>query len=138
MLPSADLTLGAFFPDATGLRRLGARVAFPALRARMAAAMGIDDRSVAVAHQKLRAAGERFRAELRPSGYLVGDTFTIADLTLAALLSPVVAPEQYPYPQPQRQHPRFASLRDALAGSGLLEWTREMYVRFRGCSAELH
>jgi glutathione S-transferase len=137
MLPSADLTLGAFFPDATGVRRLAARAAFPALRARMSAVMGIDDRSVAVAHQKLRAAGERFRAELAPSGYLVGDTFTVADLTLAALLAPVVAPEEYPYPQPQRRHPLFASLRDALAAMGLLEWTREMYMRRRGCSAEL-
>ena len=67
----------------------------------------IDEPSVAHAFEKLRAAGERFQAELQPSGYLVGGTFTVADLTLAALLSPVVAPPQFPYPQPQRDHPRW-------------------------------
>ena len=137
MLPDPDLTLGAFFSDLKGASRLSARVAFPAVRRRMAAAVGIDERSVGDAFDKVRAAGERFRAELAPSGYLVGDRFTIADLTLASLLAPAVAPEQFPYPQPQRGHPLLAPVRDALAGPGLLDWTREMYARWRGQSAEL-
>jgi glutathione S-transferase len=138
MLPDPDLTLGAFFSDLQGASRLFARAAFPALRRRMAAAVGIDEpHSVGDAFEKVRAAGERFRAELAPSGYLVGDRFTVADLTLASLLAPAVAPEQFPYPQPQRGHPRLAPLRDALAGPGLLDWTREMYARWRGQSAEI-
>jgi hypothetical protein len=48
-----------------------------------------------------------------------------------------VAPEQFPYPQPQRGHRRLAALRDAVAESGLLEWTREIYARHRGTSAEV-
>ena len=137
MLPDPDLTLGAFFSDLRGPSRLSARALFPAVRRQMAAAVGIDERSVGSAFEKVRAAGERFRAELQPSGYLVGDRFTIADLTLASLLAPAVAPEQFPYAQPQRGHPRLAPLRDALAGPGLLDWTREMYARWRGPSAEL-
>ena len=103
----------------------------------MATDFGIDDRSVALAHDSVRTAGERFRAELQPSGYLVGDGFTVADLTLASLVAPVVAPEQFPYPQPQRDHPLFAPLRAALAESGLADWTRDMYARHRGESAEI-
>jgi glutathione S-transferase len=137
MLPDPDLTLGAFFSDLRGPSRLSARALFPAVRRQMAAAVGIDERSVGGAFEKVRAAGERFRAELQPSGYLVSDSFTIADLTLASLLAPAVAPEQFPYPQPQRGHPLLAPLRDALAGPGLLDWTREMYARWRGPSAEL-
>jgi glutathione S-transferase len=137
MLPDGKLMLGAFVPDLKGVRRLAARAAFPRLRPRLAADFAIDDASVALAYEKLRAAGERFRAELQPSGYLVADTFTVADLTLAALLAPAVAPEQFPYPQPQRGHPLLAPLRDALAGSGLLDWTREMYARHRSPSAEI-
>ena len=49
-----------------------------------------------------RAAGECFREEIQPSGYLVGDSFTVADLTVAAIVAPAIAPEQFPYPQPQR------------------------------------
>jgi glutathione S-transferase len=92
---------------------------------------------VALARDKVRAAGDRFRAELQPSGYLVGDGFTVADLTLAALLAPAVAPEQFPYPQPQRGHPRFEPLREALAEQGLLDWTRQIYSRHRSPSAEI-
>jgi hypothetical protein len=52
-------------------------------------------------------------------------------------VAPLVAPEQFPYPQPQRRHPRLAELRAALAEEGLAEWTREMYARHRGHSAEV-
>jgi glutathione S-transferase len=137
MLPDPKLTLGAFAPDLKGARRLIAGVTFPRLRPRVAAGFGIDERSVALAYEKVRAAGERCRAELRPSGYLVGDGFTVADLTLAALLAPAVAPEQFPYPQPQRGHPRLAPLRTAIAEAGLLDWTLGMYARHRGRSAEI-
>jgi glutathione S-transferase len=137
MLPSGKLFLGAFFPDLPRRRRLTARAMFPLLRRRAIAAFGIDDASVTLAWKKLRAARERFRAELQPSGYLVGNGFTVADLTVAALVAPAVAPEQFPYPQPQRGHPLLAQLRDALAEPGLLEWASEMYVRHRGHSAEI-
>jgi glutathione S-transferase len=137
MLPSGKLTLGAFFPDLTRRRRLQARAMFPLIRRRFIADLGIDDASVELAWAKVRAAGERFRTELQPSGYLVGDSFTVADLAVAALVAPAVAPEQFPYPQPQRGHPRLARLRETLAEPGLLDWAREMYARHRGRSAEI-
>jgi glutathione S-transferase len=137
MLPDGNLTLGAFFPDLKGIRRLALRAMFPLGRRRFIAALRINERSVELAWKKVRAAGERFRAELQPSGYLVGDSFTVADLTLAALVGPLVAPEQFPYPQPQRGHPLLAPLRAVLSESGLLEWTREIYARHRGVSAEI-
>jgi glutathione S-transferase len=110
---------------------------FPQLRSRCIADFGIDDARVALAYDKVRAAGERFRAELQPSGYLLGAGFTVADLTLAAMAAPAVAPEQFPYPQPQRGHPRLDRLRAVLSESGLVEWTRRVYARHRGRSAEI-
>jgi len=137
MLPEPDLFLGAFMPDLAGARRLGARAAFPVLRRRISSGFGIDTATVALAFDRLHAAGDRFRAELDPSGYLVGDRFTIADLTLASMVAPLVAPEQFPYPQPQRGHSRFEPVRAALAESGLLDWTRGIYALHRGNSAAL-
>jgi glutathione S-transferase len=137
MLPDADLTLGAFFPDLNPLRRSLWRAIFPVGRRRFKAAIGIDKRSVDLAFEKIRAAGQRFQAELRPSGYLVGDGFSVADLTLAALLGPPVAPDQFPYPQPQRGHPLLAPMRAVLSEYALVEWTREIYARHRGSSAEI-
>jgi glutathione S-transferase len=137
MLSSASLFLGAFFPDLPRSRRLRARAMSPLLRRRARAGFGIDDASVTLAWKNVRAAGERFRAELQPSGYIAGDRFTVADLTVAALVAPAVAPPQFPYPQPQRGHPLLAQLRDALAEAGLLDWARDMYARHRGHSAEV-
>jgi glutathione S-transferase len=136
-LDDRGLFLGAFAPDVKRLLRLKANAIFPLVRRRVIAKFAINERSVAAAHEKLRAAGERFRAEVGASGYLVGATFTVADLTLASLLAPIVAPPEFPYPQPQRGHPRLAPLRRALARLGLLEWTLEVYARRRPPSAEI-
>jgi glutathione S-transferase len=137
MLPDPDLMLSAFTPDLKSGRRVAARAMYPLIRRRVTADFGIDERSVALAEGRCRTACERFRAELEPSGYLVGDRFTVADLTLAALVAPLLAPEQFPYPQPQRGHPRLASVRDLLEENGTGEWTREIYARHRGESAEI-
>jgi glutathione S-transferase len=137
MLTDAGLFLGAFAPDLRVPRRLLARAMFPRVRRGVIASMGIDDLSVERAYGKVRAAGDRFRAELQPSGYLSGDGFTVADLTLAALVAPAVAPEQFPYPQPQRGDPLLEPLREALSESGLLQWTLDVYARHRGRSAEI-
>ena len=137
MLPQSELFLGAFFPDLAGPSRLGARAAFPLLRRRVTAEFGIEDATVERAFGQVRAAGDRLRAELQPSGYLVGDRFSVADLTLAALLAPLVAPDQFPYPLPQRGHPRFEPVREALASAGLLDWARGIYSLHRGMSAEI-
>jgi glutathione S-transferase len=136
-LPDASLMLGAFLPDLRGPRSALARITFPIVRRRVRAEFNINAGSVAVAREKLAAAGARFRDELQPSGYLVGRSFSVADLTLAALIAPLVAPSEFPYPQPQRRHPLLGPLREALASEGLLYWTRDMYERHRGLSAEL-
>jgi glutathione S-transferase len=136
-LPDARLMLGAFVPDLAGLSSAVARATFPLLRRRAARDFGIDAHSVRQAYEKLAAAGARFRAELQPSGYLVGEGFTVADLTLASLVAPIVCPPQFPYPQPQRRHRALAPLREVLAQEGLLYWATDIYARHRGTSAEV-
>ena len=131
MLPSSELLLGAFYPDIGGARRAASRAAYPAIKRAFAANIPVKPDEVDIAFGKLRAAGERIRTERGAGDYLVGDGFTVADLTAAALLAPAVAPPEFPFPQPQRGHPLFAPVRDALAESGLDDWVREMYRRHR-------
>src|SRR5262249_33122587 len=76
------------------------RTLFPALRVALNADMQIDAASASRSREKTLAALDRLEAELRPSGYLVGDRFSVADLTAAALLAPVVFPPEFPYPPP--------------------------------------
>jgi glutathione S-transferase len=137
MLPHPQLLLSTFAPDLPGVRRSVARAMYPQVRRRIVADFGIDDAGIELAWEKLRSGGERFAAELQPNGYLVGDGFTVADLSVASIFAPVVAPEQFPYAQPQRGHPVFADLRATLDEYGALEWTREIYVRHRPRSAEV-
>ena len=131
MLPDPSLLLGAFTPDLSTARRWTARAMYPVIRRGITRDFGIDRAGVQAAWEKCRRACERFAAEIEPSGYLVGGRFTVADLTVAALLSPAVAPEQFPYPQPQRGHPRLADLRRMLHDRGALEWTRWIYAHHR-------
>jgi glutathione S-transferase len=137
LLPDADLMLRTFTPDLGSKQRLVAKATWPLARRRLKGEFGIDDASVEDAFAKLRAAGERFRAEVEPSGYLVGSGFSVADLTLAAMTAPVIAPEQFPYPQAQRDNPRLERVRAALDEHGIREWAHGIYARHRGTSAEV-
>jgi glutathione S-transferase len=137
MLPDPPLLLGAFAPDLSTARRWVARAIHPLTRRKIAADFGIDRSGIELAWSKCELAGKRFAAKLQASGYLVGDGFTVADLTVAALLSPVVAPAEFPYPQPQRDHPRLADLRRMIDGWGALEWTKAIYAHHRPPSMEV-
>lgn len=137
VLPDPALMLGAFTPDLRGTVRLLARASYPITRRRVSRQFGIDRGAVAAAFEVVARVGERIRAERAGGDYLVGGCFSVADLTAAALVAPLAAPVEFPYPQPQRGHPRLAPLREALAQAGMLDWVHEMYARHRGSSAEI-
>jgi glutathione S-transferase len=137
VLPDPDLLLGAFAPDLGRVRRAAARATYPLVRRRIVAMFGIDQASVEFAWEKCRAGCERFAAELQPNGHLVGERFTVADLAVAAIFSPAVAPLEFPYAQPQRDHPRLAALHAMFEDSGAAEWTRRIYARYRPGSSEV-
>src|SRR5947209_6190921 len=124
LLPDTDLMLSTFAPDLPSWRRRLAGAAFPLAKRRVRADQGIDEDSVHDAFIRVRAAGRRFATELSHGGYLVGDSFSLADLTAASLVAPAVCPKEFPYHQPQRDHPALAPVRECLAESGLLDWTR--------------
>ena len=131
------LFLSTFTPDMGEPRRTIAKALFPAVRRKLRSDFKIDGETVAGAFAKIREAGELVRSEASPDGYLVGGRFTVADLALASLLAPITCPPEFPYPQPQRDHPALAPVREALAEAGLYDWVRGMYARHRGRSAEV-
>jgi glutathione S-transferase len=92
---------------------------------------GIDDETAALARRQIVAAMDRLEAELQPSGYLVGDGFTVADLAAAALFTPVVAPPERPYVPAWVPAP-VLELREELAARPGGQWVHEMYARHRG------
>lgn len=133
-LADTDLVADSLFaPDARARRRLLA-LAAPVARPMLRLDYTIDEESVAASEEQIRAAMDRLEAEIGPSGYLVGNRFTVADLTAAALFTPLLAPPGRQY-QPPRAAPAVAALRAELEARPGGEWVREMYVRHRGTSA---
>jgi glutathione S-transferase len=90
-----------------------------------------------VCRRKTLDALDRLEAELGGGDYLAGGAFSIADLTAAALFSPLVAPPEFGYDWPERWPPRWQELREQLAGRPGYRWVEEIYRRHRGASAEV-
>jgi glutathione S-transferase len=128
---SATLTVGA-----PALSRRLYRGAFPLVRAVMRADMGIDAERSAQSRAKVEEALTRIESELQPSGYLVGDAFSVADLTAAALLAPLLHADEFPYRLPPLLPP-LAAWRASVAERPGFQWAAEMYRRHRGASAEV-
>ena len=137
VLPDADFA-SAFLTVGTGAvtQRLY-RLCFPLVRAVMRADMRIDDAGAALGVRKIGAALDHIRAELRPSGYLVGEGFTVADLTAAALLYPLLLPPEAPYRLDRPIPPAAAEMRGSFAAHPAFTWAAGMYRRHRGTSAEV-
>jgi glutathione S-transferase len=99
----------------------------------------IRPETVEASREKVRAAFDRIEADTGPSGYLVGESFTVADLTAASILALIVVPPEYPYiklPADERtaESRRF---RDSLKDRPGFTWVADMYARHRGKSAEV-
>jgi glutathione S-transferase len=81
---------------------------------------------------------DRLEREISPSGFLVGESFSVADLTAAALFYPVVSPPEFPYatvadddlPESLRE------FRGSLAERPGGKWVAEIYHRHRFSSTE--
>jgi len=88
-----------------------------------------DDRAV-VARDKLLGALGRLEAELGDGEYLVGDHFSVADLTAASLFYPLVGPPEGP--QVIADPPAaWEELRAELAERRGYRWVKEMFRRHR-------
>ena len=92
----------------------------------------IGDESRAAAPAAVIAGFDRIEAALGASGYLAGDAFSVADLTAAALLAPIVRP-------PGTIWAELGAFPDALerwveaevAGRPGFRWVRDVYARHR-------
>jgi glutathione S-transferase len=121
------------FPRALGERDLVRRAAGPLTAAFVQARYRVaPDAAADRARAQVVAALDLLEAELERSGsgYLVGDRFTVADLTAAALLGPLVRPPEGPrLPEAAPAFEAFAApLRDRPGG----RWVRDVFARHRG------
>jgi glutathione S-transferase len=99
----------------------------------------IRPETVEQSRDKVRAAFDEIEAEVGPSGYLVGESFTVADLTAASILAPIVMPPEFPYIKlhPDERTPQSRRFRDSLKDRYGFKWVEDIYARHRGTSAEV-
>jgi glutathione S-transferase len=93
----------------------------------------ITDETVDISRAKTVAAMDRLEREISPSGFLVGDSFTVADLTAAALFYPVARPSEFPYPTvAESDMPgSLREFRESLAERPGGKWVADIYHRYR-------
>jgi glutathione S-transferase len=63
--------------------------------------------------------------------YLVGDTFTLADLTTASILSPLARPREHPTYARMSFGEAAENMVDSFRSSNMLAWVRDCYARHR-------
>jgi glutathione S-transferase len=98
---------------------------------------GINAEGAQAGRGKVLSAIDRVEQEIQPSGYMVGDSFTVADLTAAALLFPLVRPPEAPHVVDGPLPAGFVSFRNSVADRRGFKWVEEMYREHRGTSAAI-
>ena len=133
LLPHPGLVMPLFSHGQPLPARILLRAGFPMLRVGMRRRFEINAEAAEESRAKSVAAMDRLEREISSSGFLVGESFTVADLTAAALFYPVTRPPEFPYPM-IADHDLPESAReflDSLARRPGAKWVAEIYHRHR-------
>jgi len=106
---------------------------FPVLKGAMRKAMNIHLESAKRSETRLRGALESLNRQVSKNKFLVGNQFTRADLSAAALLAPLCRPPQHDFSWPSVESmPReLADFRKEMEGAPSYKWVLEIYKKFR-------
>ena len=113
--------------------RLLGRCTVPVLRYMLRWRFRLNEADAAVSWQRVTDGLLYVESLLAANGgcYLVGDQFTLADLTGAAMLAPLVGPDNSPWSAQRLGIPMTAE-RQALRDSPVGQWVLRMYAQHRG------
>lgn len=90
-----------------------------------------SDEAAELAREKVLAALDRLEEELGENDHLVGDSFTVADLTAAALFYPLVLPEEGPLPTDEPPPRGMELFRAPLKERRGFKWVEQTFHRHR-------
>src|SRR5262249_38917787 len=97
----------------------------------------IRDANLEAERSTVGAALDRIERQRDGRPYLVGDTFTVADLTAAALLAAALELPGVQYPTTSESPPSIQASRAELLGHPAVRWAAGIYRSHRSASAEV-
>ena len=108
------------------------RASFPIAAGMIKKSMSLDDpEAVAAAELGTREGLEFVTKEAGPDGYLVGDSFSVADLAAAALLAPAANPPDSTMTRPEPMPPSVSQWTALWVDHPGTQWVHDMYRRHR-------
>jgi glutathione S-transferase len=134
LVKDRKMTLDVTMQGLAACERVLATALWPVLKVGIKRSLPADAAAGRRGRDATVAALDRIESELE-GDYLVGGRFSVADMTAASLLFPLVAPPEFPYEVPARWPEEWEEFRASLAGRTGFQWVREMYSRHRGSSA---
>lgn len=134
LVPEPDFLCATFSRTQPAWRQAVYRAAFPVMKPMVAKANGVNPESVERAVARTERALDETAHMIGPSGQLVGPRFSVADLTVAALLAPLV-PLSHPDMAPPQPIPaRVAEFHARWEKHEAVRWVREQYATHRPAS----
>lgn len=132
MLHEPGYMCGMFSAPQPAPMRWAYRAMFPLAKGRVERAYRTDDaRHVDSCRTIVDRTLDEIAEQVLATGYLVGEAFTIADLTAAALLAPVADPDHPDMRRPTPQPTRVAEFAATWHAHPASEWARTMYAAHR-------
>ncbi len=129
MLDYPDLLIPFFTQDGPWYGAFLMKKMFPKLRDKMRNLMKINEQTAAKSNEQLVKVVDDLANHYANHEFMIGNEFSRADLTAAALLAPIVMPDKYgvawPVEIPQRMQ-EFISQFD-----GKLDWVNRLYDSYR-------
>jgi len=136
-LDDADAVSDSLFRGQHPVRDRILRSVAPVARTLVRADYSANEESAEQAAERIRSAMDLIEREIGPSGYLAGEAFSVADLTAAALMTPLVLPPERQYAPTKFTEPVLEFRRELEARPGG-QWIFEMFAKHRGSSAEIN
>lgn len=107
---------------------------YPALRYAIYHTYSLSDAAADQALQTFALAMQELQRQLDHRSYLVGDQFSRADLTVAAMLAFINMPTEHPFPWIEIPDPQIRAFYKSYQDHPVICWANEIYRKHRGGS----
>ena len=129
ILQHPDIIVSFFSSDGPWYGQFVIKRMFPGLRKKMRKMMRINDETFEQSKIRFSAAVDKLHEQYQSKDFLVGDSFSRADLTAAALMAPLYMPDKYGLNWPEAMPEKLQQFVDEF--SEKTQWVHRLYQQHR-------